>query len=105
MSYKKFMIIGSICLIIMVVGVAILYNHDISNAIGAWVFEGAAEGNYSAEQADFYSNLMIILVLGMPVFAIIFAIIRAIFRHRLKKKLEREGRFDEYRELFGRCDR
>lgn len=104
MKYKKFTIISLICLIVMIVGVVLLSSHSVSKVIGDWVMEGAGEGHYTIEQRELYTKFMLVLILGMPFFALLIGIISAIRRSMLKKKLVNEGRYDEYRELFGKCD-
>ncbi len=103
-TFNKFIIISSICIAVMLLGVILLSNHSVSEAMSNWVIDGAGEGNYTAEQRELYTDLMIILILGMPVFAVLIRIISALRRSMLKRKLIREGRHDEYRELFGKCD-
>lgn len=101
MKIKKFTVIAAICLIVMIIGNLLLYNLAFCNMLSQWVLDGAGNGKYTVAESELYSNLMIIFILGMPFFAGIICIISAVKRNKLKKRLEREGRYDEYRELFG----
>ena len=95
---KKISIIMGSCLTFMIVGILLLSSKRVTTAIGNWVWSDAGEVTYTPLQTDLFIKFMLVLFLGTPFLALTFAAVRRIIRKRELKRLEREGKFEEYRE-------
>lgn len=96
---KKIRIIFITCFVFMIVGMLLLSSTKFSTAIGNWVWQDVDKNiQYTQTQSNLFVIFMMILLLGSPVIAIIFAIVRRILHKRELKRLEREGKIEEYRE-------
>lgn len=93
---KKSNIIFLSCFLFMILGLVVLCNVNICTAIGKWVIEDVNRGNYTGSQVNMFTNFMIVLILGTPIAALIFAIVRKIKRTLELRRLDREGKTEEY---------
>lgn len=95
---KKYTVIFMVCLIFMIVGIVFLSSPSFSTMIGNWVFNDPNRGNYTQTQVDLFSIFMIIFILGTPVVLIFAAIVTRVMHKKELKRLEKEGKAEEYRE-------